>query len=493
MTVGVLGRRVNVVVAARAYAAGESGGAVKKAEAVKETEKKLVKTTPVPVSRAKPSLLVRIRNELKHYAHGTRLLGYEVKVSTGLLAKFIRGSELSRRETNQLRRTMGDVLRLIPFSAFLIVPFAELLLPVALKLFPNLLPSTYESGSQRQKKVTRLIEIRKKTSALLHQTLGKQTEPLINYDAALQTHENKLAFSQFFYRLHQAKRVPSQTTYFSYGEINSVAKMFKNDSVLDNLSRTQLTAMSKFMSVTPFGTDNMLRYHIRHKLKKIIQDDKTIDYEGVDHLTKDELYTACVSRGVKAYGVDQDVLRDHLRAWLQLRLRMRVPSVLMVLSSTFTFGRSTGQGQEAQLPYPLHNVRASDPEVHEKEMTRYDRILDTYYDGILQVLGSIPDPVYNVAKLDLSETMGGDQEPATAGDETEDGEQTPKKDDSEFKLNVLKEQQELIRREQEEATARKSQEDSNTDTTTLDEDDATKQQPPVPLAQAAKTAVDKRH
>ena len=36
------------------------------------------------------------------------------------------------------------MLRLIPFAVFVIVPFMELLLPVALKLFPNMLPSTFE-------------------------------------------------------------------------------------------------------------------------------------------------------------------------------------------------------------------------------------------------------------------------------------------------------------------------------------------------------------
>ena len=44
----------------------------------------------------------------------------------------------------QLRRTTSDLLRLIPFSVFVIVPFMEFLLPVALKLFPNMLPSTFE-------------------------------------------------------------------------------------------------------------------------------------------------------------------------------------------------------------------------------------------------------------------------------------------------------------------------------------------------------------
>ena len=44
----------------------------------------------------------------------------------------------------QLKRTTQDLLRLIPFAVFVIVPFMELLIPVVLKMFPNALPSTFE-------------------------------------------------------------------------------------------------------------------------------------------------------------------------------------------------------------------------------------------------------------------------------------------------------------------------------------------------------------
>ena len=51
---------------------------------------------------------------------------------------------LCRRERKQLTRTTADVFRLVPFIIFLVVPFMEVLLPVALKVFPNMLPSTFE-------------------------------------------------------------------------------------------------------------------------------------------------------------------------------------------------------------------------------------------------------------------------------------------------------------------------------------------------------------
>jgi hypothetical protein len=45
----------------------------------------------------------------------------------------------------QLVRTVSDLFRLVPFSVFIVVPFMELLLPLALKLFPGMLPSTFTS------------------------------------------------------------------------------------------------------------------------------------------------------------------------------------------------------------------------------------------------------------------------------------------------------------------------------------------------------------
>lgn len=335
---------------------------------------------------------------------------------------------------------------------------------------------------------------------------------------------------------------------FQHDEISAIAQMFKNDSVLDNLSRPQLAAMSKFMSLRPFGNDNMLRYQIRSKLKDIMNDDKTIDYEGVESLSQEELYQACVSRGMKAYGVSKEDLVDNLKVWLELRLRQKIPSVLMVLSSTFTFGG---------LPKENYS-KAFSPLAEKETKSKYDDLLDLYYDGILQVLSSIPDPVYNVAKLDVSESKSSaaeteaekqvaekkikteekpeetaiPKEEATAKEsviattasavtpklvvvnekaetakteevsqekekaeptdsaEATEAEEKKTSDDNEFKLNVLKEQEELIK-EEEEAKQRASREHVPDDIN-LDEEEEAKSVPPIPADQAAKTSVIKK-
>lgn len=46
-------------------------------------------------------------------------------------------------------RTCADLFRLVPFMVFIIVPFMEFLLPVFLKLFPEMLPSTFETETKK--------------------------------------------------------------------------------------------------------------------------------------------------------------------------------------------------------------------------------------------------------------------------------------------------------------------------------------------------------
>jgi len=74
------------------------------------------------------------------------------------MLKLAGGKNLSRRERQQLTRTTADIFRLVPFAVFIIVPFMELLLPVFLKLFPNMLPSTFQDKMKEQVIIIVLIK-----------------------------------------------------------------------------------------------------------------------------------------------------------------------------------------------------------------------------------------------------------------------------------------------------------------------------------------------
>ena len=335
----------------------------------------------VKTDTEKKSIWDKVKHEAQHYWNGTKLLGYEMKVSTKLIIKLIAGYGLTRRESQQLQRTLVDVSKLVPFAMFVLIPFAELLLPVALKIFPNLLPSTYESKQDIAKKRAKLFNTRVSASEYIKKSLEESGGLKLSKKI---TDNEREAFVSFFYTISLGKNPDRE-------HLIQVARLFKNDQVLDNLSRSQLVSMCKYMGVKPFGTDTILRYQIRHRLLNIIKDDKVIDYEGVDSLSTLELQMACSQRGIKTTDVSPGRLRDDLDTWLELRLRQKIPSTLLILANSYSYGDTS-------------------------------KTIDSYYDALLAVLSSIPDEVYNVAKAQLS-------------------------DDSKLKLSILKEQDEMINEE----------------------------------------------
>jgi LETM1 and EF-hand domain-containing protein 1 len=335
----------------------------------------------------KLTLLQKVKREVLHYWDGTKLLATEVKISTRLALKMAAGYELSRREHRQLTRTVQDLGRLVPFSVFVIVPFAELLLPVALKLFPNLLPSTYEGQKSKDTKATNLRATRKEVSNFLRNTLKETGLPLSPANA------QKEEFTNFFRKVRATGEAPTAS------DVIKVCKIFKDDLTLDNLSRPQLVGMCRYMNLNTFGTDMMLRYQIRHRMRQIKRDDRAISFEGVDSLSVPELQVACLSRGIRTHGVSPARLRDDLQSWLDLRLKYGVPSTLLVLSNAFMYS----QGKDSEF--------------------------STQIDALTGVLSSIPEELFHEIELEVHNAEGA----AT----------------NKQRLEVLKEQQELIEEENE--------------------------------------------
>jgi LETM1 and EF-hand domain-containing protein 1 len=306
----------------------------------------------------KLTLMQKVKREVQHYWDGTKLLATEVKISSRLALKMAAGYELTRREHRQLQRTVQDLSRLVPFSVFVIVPFAELLLPVALKLFPNLLPSTYEGQKSKDQKASILRATRKEVSDFLRQTLKETGLPLTT--ATTQKEE----FANFFRKVRSTGEKPTVE------DVIKVCKTFKDDVTLDNLSRPQLVSMCRYMNLNTFGTDMMLRYQIRHRMRQIKRDDRVISYEGIDSLTVSELQMACASRGIRTHGVSPARLREDLQSWLNLRLKEGVPSTLLVLSNAYMYGQAQSEGEVSNQIDALTGVLSSIPEelFHEIEL-----------------------------------------------------------------------------------------------------------------------------
>ncbi|EGZ77424.1 LETM1-domain-containing protein [Neurospora tetrasperma FGSC 2509] len=356
----------------------------------------------------KLTLKQKIKKEAQHYWDGTKLLAAEVRISSRLAIKMAAGYELTRRENRQLRRTVQDLGRLVPFSMFVIVPFAELLLPVALKLFPNMLPSTYEEQKSKDKKASTLRATRKEVSDFLRKTMKETGLPLTQVTA------QKEEFSNFFRKVRSTGEKPTAE------DVIKVCKIFKDDLTLDNLSRPQLVSMCRYLNLNTFGTDMMLRYQLRHRMRQIKRDDRAISYEGIETLSVAELQVACASRGIKSYGVSPARLREDLQTWLDLRLREGVPSTLLVLSNAYMYGQTDGE-------------------------------VSSQIEALTGVLSSIPEELFHEIELEVHNAEGA----AT----------------NKQRLEVLKEQQELIDEElQQDQENQKTGFATPRDTEDIDED-----------------------
>jgi len=133
----------------------------------KEVVAKVQEVLPVKDPVVKKSLKQKVIDEILHYYHGFRLLGIDVKISAGLVWRILQGKTLTRREHRLLTRTVGDLFRLLPFSVFIIVPFMELLLPVFIKLFPGMLPSTFQTASEKEDKIKQNLKVKLETAKFL--------------------------------------------------------------------------------------------------------------------------------------------------------------------------------------------------------------------------------------------------------------------------------------------------------------------------------------
>ncbi|XP_069488237.1 mitochondrial proton/calcium exchanger protein [Ambystoma mexicanum] len=298
----------------------------KSLKSIKDKNKKLEEGGPVyspatDVETVKKSIGHRVVDEVKHYYHGFRLLWIDTKIAARMLWRILRGHALSRRERRQFLRICADLFRLVPFLVFVVVPFMEFLLPVVLKLFPEMLPSTFETSSKKEERLKKELRAKLGVAKFLQDTIE---EMALRNKAA--KGDSAKEFSTFFQKIRSSGERPSNE------DIMRFSKLFEDELTLDNLTRPQLVALCKLLELQSIGTNNFLRFQLTMRLRSMKADDKLIAEEGVDTLSVKELQAACRARGMRALGVTEERLREQLKQWLELHLNQEIPTSLLILS-----------------------------------------------------------------------------------------------------------------------------------------------------------------
>ncbi|KAL1122984.1 hypothetical protein AAG570_003308 [Ranatra chinensis] len=287
-------------------------------------------TATVVPAEPKKTLMQRVTAELWHYYHGFRLLFIDINVSRKLLWRVLQGHTLTRREHKLLIRTVGDLFRLVPFSVFIIVPFMEFTLPFFIKFFPGMLPSTFQTTSEKEDKIKQALKVKLEMAKFLQRTLDDMA-------VAGKGHSSQSAkeFAQFFEKVRTSGEMTTSE------EIMKFSKLFEDEITLDSLPRPQLMALCRVLEMNPIGTTNFLRFQLGLKLRSLIADDTMIQREGIQSLSQAELQAACRARGMRASGVSEERLKAQLTQWLDLSLVKKVPPSLLLLSQAFMLPETT--------------------------------------------------------------------------------------------------------------------------------------------------------
>ncbi|KAJ7305197.1 hypothetical protein JRQ81_011105 [Phrynocephalus forsythii] len=341
----------------------------------------LVKETEL----ARRSLRQRVIDELKHYYNGFHLLWIDTKVAVRMVWRLLHGQILTRRERRRLMRTSADLFRLVPFLIFIIVPFMEFLLPVFLKLFPEMLPSTFETESKKEEKQRKKLSAKLELAKFLQETIAEMARR-----NKATTGEATQQFSTYVEKVRHSGQRPSTQ------EIVQFSKLFEDELTLEHLERPQLVILCKLLELQPIGTNNLLRFQLLMKLRSIKTDDEMIAKEGVNGLSVSELQGACRTRGMRSLGLTEEQLKDQLSQWLDLHLKENVPPSLLLLSRALYLTEVKPKPVPVTPPEPLKNEEMGD-EDHETLLDPAPTVQERKNEEfILQPTEKLPAPEVSV-------------------------------------------------------------------------------------------------
>eukprot|EP00468_Gymnochlora_sp_CCMP2014_P003098 CAMPEP_0167760652 /NCGR_PEP_ID=MMETSP0110_2-20121227/11704_1 /TAXON_ID=629695 /ORGANISM="Gymnochlora sp., Strain CCMP2014" /LENGTH=584 /DNA_ID=CAMNT_0007647185 /DNA_START=442 /DNA_END=2196 /DNA_ORIENTATION=+ len=276
---------------------------------------------PARVPKGIASGCRHLGHELVHYYQGFKLFCADINTANFLLIKFIKTGKVSWREKRQLNRAFADTFRLVPMAVFLLVPLFEFLLPLALKLFPNMLPSQFHKTDLKEASLKKELKMRIRTAAFLQDAIFSSIKNNKLKDEATD-------LVQLLETVRTGGRV-------SNTDIKKVAHLFTDELAIDNLPRTKLSAMCRMVGMRPLGPTILLRKQLVKKLKQLHEDDIEISRIGVDYLTYDELLAACRERGMRTLGLTPSGYRRNLKAWISLSTESDIPASLLLLSRAF--------------------------------------------------------------------------------------------------------------------------------------------------------------
>jgi len=264
---------------------------------------------------------------IKWTATGFRLFGANIRISKRLALRSAQGHGLTLRERKLLVRTTGDIFKIIPFSFFIIIPFAELLLPVFIRIFPNMLPSTFFENSYDNATLSRKLKAKQEMASFFQEVVQRRTKQILQEEDHADFDRAK-ELQVFQQKLMEGTEFPSAK------EVLRFSKLFKNEFKFENMDSENLESMCRILGLKPGHFRPQLVLQLRHHVTGLRMEDRDLLWEGIEHIPETELIEHCKARAIR-FDVDADKMREWLGYWLELSSHKQISISLLLWCQTF--------------------------------------------------------------------------------------------------------------------------------------------------------------
>jgi LETM1 and EF-hand domain-containing protein 1 len=301
------------------------------------------------------SMLSHLLYEIRKVKQGFGRLKKDILFYFGIQKKNIKFKyrEDSFQEAIKVRQVKTDVIKFIPFSFFIIVPGAEILLPPFLMVFPNSVPSQFMSEQQRAQKFEEIKQRRIKAGQYLVQQLPTFLSSL-EKDAQI-PEKDIPAIRNLKKDLKKPKLLPTDLLQYK--------PIFKRYLDFRLFNVKQLQKMAYFMSLEPvtglntvnnilkicklhipidypgiqFFTRAILVRELNMYFSRIRKEDESLSFDLLDSFSQEEIQSICFKRGIEIEKNELKHMVQDLKLWLSISNQRNVPHSLLLYTRIHDF------------------------------------------------------------------------------------------------------------------------------------------------------------
>lgn len=271
-----------------------------------------------------------LKEQVLHLWHGSKLLALNTRIALRLKRQIMAGQKPTRRERQLLEKTTKDLLRLVPFSAFILIPGGELLLPVAVSIFPNLMPSTFTTKDQRRDRQIRDSLARGTARRRIFEHMV--TQVLCSEAFSPDSKGTPLFRAMATEGLADADSIRSLSKYFNDDGPLALGRLpryvLRDLTVVSGTSSTFSARLKR--SLLPTGLyEAVARHDIDKHMEFRKTDDLSLSRVDFATLTPGEIEHECTARNLRWFGTP-DALKVQLSDWISLSLDPDIPSHMLL-------------------------------------------------------------------------------------------------------------------------------------------------------------------